>query len=54
MTVLTTLNLDAVQLTDEQFYQCQNDWELQFEQTAEGTLIIMAPVGGDSGPQANG
>lgn len=50
MTVLTTLNLDAIQLTDEQFYQlCQNNQELQFEQTAEGTLIIMAPVGGDSG-----
>lgn len=45
-----TLNLDTVHLTDEQFYQlCQNNRELQFERTAHGELIIMSPVGGDSG-----
>ncbi len=45
-----TLNLDTVHLTDEQFYQlCQNNRELNFERTAKGELIIMAPVGGDSG-----
>ncbi|MEB3283398.1 MAG: Uma2 family endonuclease [Lyngbya sp.] len=45
-----TLNLDTVQLTDEQFYQlCQNNRELNFERTAKGELIIMSPVGGDSG-----
>lgn len=45
-----TLNLDAVYLTDEQFYQlCQNNQELQFERTAKGELIIMSPVGGESG-----
>ncbi len=45
-----TLNLDTVHLTDEQFYQlCQNNRELQFERTAKGELIIMPPVGGESG-----
>jgi Uma2 family endonuclease len=50
MQELLTLNLDAVHLTDEQFYQlCQNNRELQFERTAKGELIIMPPVGGESG-----
>lgn len=45
-----TLNLDTVYLTDEQFYQlCQNNRELQFERTAKGELVIMTPVGGESG-----
>lgn len=45
-----TLNLDTVHLTDEQFYQlCQNNHEFNFEITAKGELIIMSPVGGDSG-----
>ncbi len=45
-----TLNLDTVHLSDEQFYQlCQNNHELQFERTARGELIIMPPVGGESG-----
>ena len=45
-----TLNLDTVHLTDEQFYQlCQNNRELNFERTTKGNLIIMSPVGGDSG-----
>lgn len=45
-----TLNLDTVHLSDEQFYQlCQNNRELQFERTAKGKLIIMSPVGGESG-----
>jgi Uma2 family endonuclease len=45
-----TLNLDAVYLTDEQFYQlCQNNRELKFERTVNGELIIMSPVGGESG-----
>lgn len=44
------LNLNAVHLTDEQFYQlCQNNQELKFERTAKGALIIMSPVGGESG-----
>jgi len=45
-----TLKLDTISLTDEQFYQlCQNNRELNFETTAQGELIIMAPVGGESG-----
>jgi Uma2 family endonuclease len=45
-----TLKLDPIQLTDEQFYQlCQNNQNLQFERTAQGDLIIMPPVGGESG-----
>jgi Uma2 family endonuclease len=45
-----TLNLDTVHFTDEQFYQlCQNNSELKFERTATGELIIMPPVGGESG-----
>jgi Uma2 family endonuclease len=44
------LNLDAIHLTDEQFYQlCQNNCELKFERTVQGELIIMSPVGGESG-----
>jgi Uma2 family endonuclease len=45
-----TLNLDTIPLTDEQFYQlCQNNREFNFETTAQGELIIMSPVGGESG-----
>ncbi|MGK7922638.1 MAG: Uma2 family endonuclease [Trichodesmium sp.] len=47
---LLTLNLDTVKLSDEQFYEiCQNNRELQFERNTQGELIIMSPVGGDSG-----
>lgn len=45
-----TLNLDTVRLTDEQFYEiCQNNHELKFERNVKGELIIMSPVGGESG-----
>ena len=45
-----TLNLDAVHLTDEQFYQlCQNNRELKFERNAIGELIVMPPTGGETG-----
>jgi Uma2 family endonuclease len=44
------LNLNTVDLTDEQFYQlCQNNSGLKFERTSTGELIIMPPVGGESG-----
>jgi Uma2 family endonuclease len=47
---LLTLNLDAVQLTEEQFYQiCQNNRELKFERNPRGELIIMSLSGGESG-----
>ena len=50
-----TLNLDTVHLTDEQFYElCQNNTELKFERTATGELIIMPPVGGESGNREAG
>ena len=45
-----TLSLDQVALSDEQFYHiCQNNRELKFERTTQGDLIIMSPVGGESG-----
>jgi Uma2 family endonuclease len=45
-----TLNLDAVQLTDDQFYQlCQDNRNLRLELTSDGELIVMPPVGGESG-----
>ncbi|MEH2317478.1 Uma2 family endonuclease [Nostoc sp.] len=50
-----TLKLDTVNLSDEQFYHlCQNNRELKFERTTKGELIIMSPVGGESGnPEAD-
>ncbi len=45
-----TLNLDMLQLGDEQFYElCQHNRDLQIERTVKGELIIMPPVGGESG-----
>ncbi|NEP19036.1 MAG: Uma2 family endonuclease [Leptolyngbya sp. SIO4C1] len=39
-----------IQLSDEQFYQlCQNHRDIKFERNASGELIIMPPVGGESG-----
>ena len=53
MTLLTLplkVNLARVQFTDEQFYQlCLSNPELTIERDAEGRLIVMSPVGGDSG-----
>lgn len=45
------LNLKPfVDLSDDQFYElCQNHRELKFERTADGELVIVAPVGGESG-----
>ena len=47
----TILNLNPIiRLTKEQFYRlCQANPELQLERTAQGELIIMTPVGGESG-----
>ncbi|WP_341526457.1 Uma2 family endonuclease [Nostoc sp. UHCC 0302] len=47
------LNLDPiVHLTDEQFYQlCMANKDLNLEQSATGELIIVPPVGGESGNQ---
>jgi Uma2 family endonuclease len=39
-----------IQLTDEQFYQlCVKNPELNIERSAQGVLILMPPVGGESG-----
>jgi Uma2 family endonuclease len=44
-----TLNLQAIPLTDEQFFQlCINNRDLRFERNANGDLIIMPPTGGET------
>jgi Uma2 family endonuclease len=45
------LNLKPfVELSDGQFYElCQNHRDLKFERTAQGELVIVAPVGGEGG-----
>jgi Uma2 family endonuclease len=53
MTALTlplVLDLNQVHLSDEQFYQlCINNPDVPLERNANGGLIVMSPVGGDSG-----
>ncbi|MGD1930898.1 MAG: Uma2 family endonuclease [Leptolyngbyaceae cyanobacterium] len=49
------LSLDQVNLTDEQFYQlCQANPDMPLERSAAGALIIMSPVGGESGEREAG
>jgi len=44
------LNIKDVGLSHEQFYQlCQTNEHWQLEETAQGELIVMPPVGGISG-----
>jgi Uma2 family endonuclease len=44
------VDLKHVCLSDEQFYQlCITNPDLNIERSAEGALIFMSPVGGDSG-----
>lgn len=44
------LNLSTLKLTDEQFYQlCIANPEQPLELTAAGVLVVMPPVGGESG-----
>jgi Uma2 family endonuclease len=44
------LDLSTLKLTDEQFYQlCIANPEQPLELTAAGVLIVMSPVGGESG-----
>ena len=51
-TNLPPLDISTLKLTDEQFYQlCIANPEYLLELTAEGVLIVMAPVGGESGNQ---
>jgi Uma2 family endonuclease len=53
MTALTLplkIDLKQVYLSDEQFYQlCINNPDINIERSAEGVLIFISPVGGDSG-----
>lgn len=44
------LDFNHVHLTDEQFYQlCLHNPEWNIEQNAKGALIVMSPVGAESG-----
>lgn len=44
------LNVQETKLTEEQFARlCQENPDLQFELTAQGELVIMAPTGMDTG-----
>ena len=44
------LNLKEVELTDEQFFNlCKVNENWNLERTAKGELVIMPPVGGESG-----
>ena len=49
----TVLNLDPITtLTQEQFFQlCQANPDLQLERSPQGELIIVTPIGGESGNQ---
>ncbi|EDX78249.1 Uma2 family endonuclease [Coleofasciculus chthonoplastes] len=49
----TALNLEPITtLTSEQFVQlCQANPDLQLERSANGELIIVTPIGGESGSQ---
>jgi Uma2 family endonuclease len=53
MSALTSaleIDMKHIQLTDEQFYQlCVKNPELNIERSAQGILILMPPVGGESG-----
>jgi Uma2 family endonuclease len=55
LTLPLKVDLKHVYLSDEQFYQlCINNPSLNIERSAEGVLIFMAPVGGDSGKREAG
>ena len=44
------INLKPIPLTDDQFFDlCQSNQDLDLEFTSTGELVIMSPVGGESG-----
>ncbi|RZM76120.1 Uma2 family endonuclease [Leptolyngbya iicbica] len=50
LTLPLKFDLKNVHFTDEQFYQlCINNPDLTLERDAQGALILMSPVGGESG-----
>ncbi|MGF1568934.1 MAG: Uma2 family endonuclease [Nodosilinea sp.] len=52
LTLPLKVDLENVHLTDEQFYQlCIHNPDLVIERDAQGALIVMSPVGGESGNQ---
>ena len=58
MAVLTealTIDISTLHLTEVQFYAlCRSNEALRFELTAQGELIVMSPVGGESGNREAG
>ena len=53
MTALTLHLQPTLELTDDQFYDlCQHNRDLRIERTANGELLIMAPVGGEGGSRS--
>jgi Uma2 family endonuclease len=45
-----TIDVSKISLTDDQFYYlCRQNEVLRFEINAQGEMIVMTPVGGDSG-----
>jgi Uma2 family endonuclease len=58
MAVLTealTIDISTLHLTEAQFYAlCRSNEALRFELTAQGELIVMSPVGGESGNREAG
>jgi Uma2 family endonuclease len=55
LTLPLKVDLKHVKLTDEQFYQlCITNPNLNIERNAQGVLIVMPPVGGDSGKREAG
>ena len=49
------LDFNPLSLSDEQFYQlCLNNPDLTIERSAKGVVILMSPVGGDSGSRELG
>ncbi len=50
LTLPLIFDLSHVHLSDEQFYQlCLNNPEIPLERNKQGALIVMSPVGGESG-----
>ncbi|WP_416674750.1 Uma2 family endonuclease [Egbenema bharatensis] len=50
LTLPLKLDLNQVHLSDEQFYQlCISNPDLNIERSATGVLIVMSPIGGESG-----
>ncbi|MBW4691859.1 MAG: Uma2 family endonuclease [Lyngbya sp. HA4199-MV5] len=53
MPALTLTLSPTLELTDDQFYDlCQHNRDLRIERTANGELLIMAPVGGEGGSRS--